>query len=453
MIKFKRQLSKLAVNTIKDQNCSEREKLDAIIVLRTASKDSFAQELPKLFDTVIQDKKNSEEEALSLISQMLYCAFTYLHRDYLMASTLEPLVNALGLLATQVHELLGRPNQTIALRIGRTVNSLHQYGRFLLHSLDHVTAPVAWRRLKEELGPNYHAHHPVCVAFDALRFGPLENDIEDSSKKLPRINWATKQKSWRQKCEPFITETLLPLLAPLREVFEGLDSRIMVGSRRAETLAIGERNIFSNIATLSDSLTVFSKNSAAVRQIGRWKNFVRARDSIWELLIDPGSQRSFREGGSALVRLLQDCPTSILSVLKELIAVDVFEEKLSVRLRNSTSSDDPLVFCHTDVLRESILELLRNITRHVRKGRLPRQTESTTEFVGEGIAVEMLLSEDNDYLELKIKNAGEPNEPEVHGRGLEMCAERLRPYEASVERDYDIKPPFVFGVRLRLLKG
>ncbi|MDT5121592.1 MAG: hypothetical protein QOC96_1074 [Acidobacteriota bacterium] len=457
MIKFRRQIAKLAINAIKDTECFARERLDAIVVLRTASKEAFAQNVPSIFKAIIQDGKLSEDQSLSLISQLLYGAFTYLQRGYLMSGTLRPLVEALTECASLVPGLLGQPNRTIALRVGRTINSLQQYGRFLLHSLTPITAPDAWRILKDQLGPKYHIHHPVCVAFDSLRFGPLEKDIENPLVEAPHINWSTKRKSWEQKCVPFIIDTILPLLTPLREVFEGLDAKIMVGENRAETLALVERKFFNDLATLSHLLAVFASSPTAMQQPGVWKNFVQARDSIWHLLIDPGKilQDNFREGGSSLIRLVQDCPADLLSITKEFTDADLFDGKLEIRLENELSSNSASVFCHTDVLRESITELLRNVNRHVRNLAVEHSKSAlkNTDSGGNAIPVEIHLSGDDQYLCLLMRNGGNPIESQAHGRGLEMCAERLSPYGATVKQEDSLPPPWVFGVELTFLRG
>jgi hypothetical protein len=460
MIKFRRQIANLAIHAAKDTECSVSERLDAIVILRTASKEAFAQNLPGIFNAIIQDDEISEAQTLSLVSQLLYCAFTYLQRDYLMSATLRPLVDALSKCTTQVPELLGQPNRAIALRVGRTINSLQQYGRFLLYSLNHITAPDAWRRLKGELGPQYHIHHPVCVAFDSMRFGALEKDIEKSLAEAPVINWTTKRRSWEQKCVPFIIDTILPLLPPLREVFEGLDAKIMVGESRAETLALVDKKFFNDLATISHQLAVFESSPTAVQQPGVWKNFVQARDSIWQLLINPGEIRpdNSREGGSALVRLVQDCPSDLLGITTEFTLEDLFEEKLKIQLKNSLSTDYTSVFCHSDVLRESITELLRNVIRHVRNVQAEHDEDDESvlkigDSNGDGIPVEIYLSDDDEHLCLRMRNRGIPIESEVHGRGLEMCSERLSPYGATVKPENSLPPPWVFGVKLTFLKG
>jgi hypothetical protein len=458
MIKFRRQVANLAIHAAKDAECSVSERLDAIVVLRTASKEAFAQNLPSIFNSIIQDDKISESQTLSLISQLLYCAFTYLQRDYLMSVTLRPLVDALNSCASLVPELLGQPNRAIALRVGRTINSLQQYGRFLLNSLNHITATDAWRRLKDVLGPQYHIHHPVCVAFDSLRFGALEKDIEKSLAEAPVINWATKRKSWEQKCVPFIIETILPLLTPLREVFEGLDAKIMVGESSADTLALVERKFFSDLATISHQLAVFESSPTAVQQPGVWKNFAQARDSIWHLLIDPGKIRrdNSREGGSALIRLVQDCPSDLLLIANEFLDRDLFEGKLEIKLKNDLLAPYASVFCHSDVLRESITELLRNVIRHVKDPQTEHGNElavRTANSNGYGIPVEIYLSDDDQHLCLRMRNGGVPVESEVHGRGLEMCSERLSPYGATVKPEDDLPSTWIFGVELTFLKG
>jgi hypothetical protein len=460
MIRFKKQISEIAINVIKDDACSERERLDAIVVLRTASKDAFAQRFPDIFNSLIQDDQTTEKQTLSLISQLLYCAFTYLQRDYLMSGTLEPLVRSLSKSASRVHELLGQPKQSIALRVGRTVNSLQQYGRFLVSSLNHVTAPDAWEKLKTQLGSKYHIHHPVSVALDSLRFGALEEDIENALAEPPIINWDTKRKSWENKCVPFIIVTILPLLTPLREVFEGLDANIIVGENRAETLAIVERKIFKDVATLSHSLAVFASNPTAVQKPGLWKDFVQARDYIWHLLIDPGEIRpdGFRDGGSALVRLIQDCPTDIFGITQEFTEGDLFKGRLQISIQNGLSSNSHLAFCHADVLRETIAEMLRNVSRHV--SNTPAKSHNGAEpppasihAPVDAIPVEIRLLDDDQHLYLSMKNGGFPIESQVRGRGLEMCSERLSPYGATVTPEDNLQPPWVFGVTLTFLRG
>jgi hypothetical protein len=290
-----------------------------------------------------------------------------------------------------------------------------------------------------------------------LRFGALEKDIEKSLAEGPIINWTTKRKSWEQKCVPFIIETILPLVTPLREVFEGLDAKIMVGENRAETLALVERKFFNDLATISHQLAVFESSPTAVQQPGVWKNFVQARDSIWHLIIDPGKIRpdDSREGGGALIRLVQDCPSDLLSIAKEFTAGDLFEGKLEIQLKNGLSTDIS-VFCHSDVLRDSITELLRNVIRHVKDLYAEHSNEAAiklTDSNGNGIPVEIYLSGDDQHLCLRMRNGGVPIESEVHGRGLEMCSERLSPYGATVKPEESLPPPWVFGVELTFLKG
>lgn len=43
----------------------------------------------------------------------------------------------------------------------------------------------------------------------------------------------------------------------------------------------------------------------------------------------------------------------------------MFNGKLDISLNNQLGSDQALVFCHSDVLRECISELLRNVDQHV----------------------------------------------------------------------------------------
>jgi hypothetical protein len=458
LTRFKKRIAKLAVDVIKDRECSAQERLDAIVVLRTASKDAFAQNLPNLFDVVIEDETESEENKLSLVSQLLYCAFTYLQREYLVGASLKPLVDALTQCASRIQDLLNQPNPVIVLRIGRTVNALEQYGRFMLHSENETAPQNAWSQLKEILGRNYHVHHPVCVAFDSLRFGTLEAEMEHPFIDPPEINWAAKRDSWEQKCEPFIIETLLPLLRPLREIFEGTDAKVMVGVNRAETLALVDKRIFSDISTLSHLLGVFAGDPTAVQQPGLWKSFIQARDALWRLLIDPGELRrdDSRQGGSALVRVLQDCPTDVFAIVEDLANGANREGNVNISLKDNLISRSR-AFCHSATLRETVSELLRNINEHVV---VPTEELQRNEVLTppdtsprSAVPVEIEVFDDNEKVYLQIKNGGTLRESDTPGRGLQSCAERLRPYAATIRiLDTDLQPPWLFGVKLGFIK-
>lgn len=461
LVRFKRQIARLAVATIKDHECSVRERLDAVVVLRTASKDAFANNLPSLFEVAIGDEGLSEQEREFLLSQLLYCAFTYLQRDYLMEVTLRPLVEALGKCAARVNELLSQPKPIAALRVGQTVNALQQYGRFMLLARDDVSPPDAWRRLRQEFGREYHVHHPVCEAFDALRLGPLlEREIDNRLSELPVMNWTKRRDRWEQTCEPFIVQTVLPLLRPLREVFEGLDCKVMAGETNAEILALVEGRIFTELSTLSHSLEVFANDPSALRQPGAWRRFVQARDALWRLLLDPGALRQddSRRGGSALVRLLQECPTDLVAIAKEFVGKSLSDRVLTIELANAPDSGES-VFCHSSVLRDTMSQLLDNVRVHVAEdtSRFPiagEESDRRSDCVSGGVPVKIVLTEEHSRVHLQILNGGKVRKSRTPGHGLEMCRQRLRPYGATlVKIDEQLPAPWVFGVRLTLLRG
>jgi signal transduction histidine kinase len=140
--------------------------------------------------------------------------------------------------------------------------------------------------------------------------------------------------------------------------------------------------------------------------------------------------------------------------MNELIVGELFKGILQISLKSLVTSGRTSVFCHTDVLRESVLELLNNVRRHIkRETSYVNDPEKPFESDSQGIPVEVVLSENDEHVLLSIKNAGMPIPSAARGRGLEMCSERLSPYGASVERDYDLQPPWVFGVKLLLLRG
>lgn len=452
LIKFKRQIARLAVDLIKDTKRSPPERLDAIVVLRTASKDTFAKHLPEIFDILIKDNGDNETK-ISLISQLLYCAFTYLQRDYLIPITLRPLVIALKKCSDRIHELLAQRNPDTALQVGQTVNALQQYGRFMLQSQIMASAPEAWNKLKDIFGDEYHQHHPVCEAFDTLRFGALEQEIENPRLARPVINWSSRRDSWEHKCAPFVLEAVLPLLKPVRRVFEGLDAKVMIGDINAEILALVEGRIFMDTSNLSLTLSTFAGKPTEVQQPSAWKVFTQARDRLWNLLIDPGSLREdrSREGGSALIRVLKDCPSDLLAVAGEFVEDPRFKDKLDIDVRCNLDFE-PLVFCHTDVLRESITELLRNVTRHAGMGTGDAIMQGDSVSIQERVPVLMQIYFERENICLRVKNGGALSDNPVRGRGLEKCSERLSPYGAILEKE-DPLPPWLFSIKLRLLKG
>jgi len=438
--KFRKALAQLTIAIAVHPESSESEQIDAVIVLRTASKEEFAYAVPKLFEAFLTRRM--------ALSQLLYSTFTYLDRDYLFPEMLAPLVDALG----KCSEPLIRHGISADKLggLGLTHKTLEHYGRYLLRTSAAPTPSEAWRALRTDLDANYHVHHPVCMAADALRLKLLEPSIEDPSQPLPEVNWCLIRRGWEERCVPFVLERLLPLVGVIRSVIDGFDAKVILANPTdLDGLAeLANGRVFSEAAIVSWCLLEFEQDPQSVRRPGKWRGFANARDRISRLLLNPGDVPS-RKGGSALIRLLMGCPADLRAVIPSQIVGSLVGDP---RLLIDWEIEDPSVpvFCHESTVIEVVTELLSNILKHCLNVTKVRIVVGPAE---DGTAVHVF----NDGQRKKHVENGRLTDIEKmrneSSRGLETCRERLQAYGARLKVDDSERDGWTFIASIEFERG
>lgn len=410
---FREIIVRLAVMTIKDGGRNPQERMCAIAVLRTISKANFAENLSDLFSATKKDTL--------LTCQLLYCAYTYLRRDYLLTESIEPLAKALDKCLSSLPQLDAQSKDDDLKDIRRTIEAMLKQYKSRTNSM-----PIAWKEL-QEIFKDYRKHNSLCEPIKQLRFG-YDDHFKDSSTRPPNTDWRLASQNWEERCVSFLYTTLVPLLKPLRSVFEGADIEVIIGKRESEALAqFSERgDAQNNITKLSQLLEKFSKDENSIHT-GDWEVFIEARDFLWALVFDPGRfEDNIRKDGSALIKILwglQGCPTSVQSLLDDIPKEDV--EGLEIIIKNDLKEKDYRVFCHKTVASECLAELMHNV-RHVKPA-----------SPGDLVKVEVRAFREDETgkgeIHIVVSNDGLCVKPEERGEGLKAAMERLKPYGAYLE--------------------
>lgn len=382
---FKQQISGLAKGLILDASCLISDRRDAIVVLRTASKERFTQYLPELFNALITESP--------LLDQLLYGAFTYLQREYVMRESLLPLVNGLEQCTQEVRKRLG---SSVDTEVGQTINSLFLLGIYISDAINEdETSPVgAWRILKREWADRYNAHHPLADSVRSLFLSYVEDVLLDANQELPEIDWRGIRDKWNLVERHLIR--ILRWLNPLRSVFEGLDSCGILPLGEGEDLAqAGTSEGVTRISTLRTQLDLFANSPKSVRAFGEWEAFKKERDWFWTLLLNPGREENgVTAQASTLITILQGCPCDITSVMSSVLQEPARKRHpLSVKIDNYFE-DGTMVFCHEIVLSGCLRELLYNVEKHTEKAD------------AQPINVLISIEEEDSYIYVTVKNDG-----------------------------------------------
>jgi hypothetical protein len=404
---FKRQIADLALQQTLDESCSVDDRREAIVVLRTTSKERFAKHLPALFRALISSHE--------LTPQLLYGAFTYLHRDYLMTESLRPLVESLSICAKEVREKVGL---AVSLAVGRTINALHLFGTFVMRKADdgEVSSINAWRFLRNEWADRYDAHHPLADSIRGLFLGYIEDNVLDAAKDLPVFDWHGARRKW-DLVERHIVQ-ILSWIEPLQPVFEGLQECGFLTPADASNLALAStQDSLSRTLTLRTQLDMFANRPGSVRDYGQWEAFLKERTWFWDVFFNPGIHiKGEIVRPSALLTILKSCPCDLAQVLTSVLTELAITEpqQFNISLRNSP--DEPLwVFCHEDVMEACLRELLNNARRHSKKTEVE--------------VLNLLISLDlGSEIQLSVKNDGGPKRSIGMKRGLTRFRQVLRAY-------------------------
>jgi hypothetical protein len=429
----------LAAELAMDANELDEVRRDAIIVLRTASKDRFAFHFTDLFKVLVRNH--------SLVAQLLYCAFTYLQREYLAHHTLSVLVDRLDQTARYARELPVHNSQDLhaRLHVAQTVNSLLIQGMSLLHEVRQESAsPIqAWRQLKENWVDNYlhEPHHLLAEAIRNLHLGLLEAMLEDPNKEMPVLHWNELRDSWISQ-ERHVLQ-ILALLPAIRSLIDVLPAANVITRQECESLALARTTGVAMVSTLRTQLDLFSDSPRSVRYLGEWEKLKSARDWLFNTLLNPGRKnqgQEKRESPSTLLVALQDCPCDVAQAVNNFVLEpQPYGTYLKVRFDGNLPSTDCRAFCHKTVLMSFLREATRNAALHTK-----RKSNDAP------VNVTIFLKTTESHVQIQITNDGESKQSANVGQGLKRYREYMMAYGGHLiaKPQTDKKVTYVVTVKL-----
>lgn len=487
LLRFKELLSQVAAEIIASgPGCGDEDeeaRRNAIIVLRVASKTEFARRLPTLLAALLP----SGPERLRLVWQLLYCAFTYLQRDYQVSATLSGLVKALEQCEAQTDEFVRVAEGPARLEVARTVRVLSQYARDQQNRLArnemrrfpgslrprHVAA--RWRELHDEVRTNldlmqfHHRPSAIVSALGGLRFGPVVARVRRRDDD-PRF-WKERLARWNTASG--VISRIRPLLLENESLLAEFED---VDKQDRDILLSEGPDLTTLMASIGYYLILFAQSPSTKRNDAIWSKFTEAVDRLWRLAFDRGRYDGTLIGGSALARLVCTCPTDLrahvpasLADLRSHLGVasdagldgcpDLTIERTGLlggpgRDCEAAHQQQPIkVFCHEHLVGHYIAELLLNILTHNappsagRPLRAVIDAEEHTERADDGT--------DERLVYVTIRNNGTKRDKKpvgLTGVGLDLMEQRLAPYGVVVDRNRKVTRGWRYEIQLRFRK-
>jgi hypothetical protein len=432
-------MARLALSVAQNGSLLDDVRQSAIIVLRKASKEQFAAQLPSLMTKVLERPK--------LVAQLLYCAFTLLEgKSISRGNRLPQIVDSLDKVSEMLRVVLNQQADKIGvLPALQTVEHMRASGlyRWQLKSVGPMTLPDAWKQLKHLFGPDYTWHHENCRPVRNLFLKALDEDLKDRSVLLTHVGWHRLLEAWEETTEPFLLKQLLPQLSQLRSVFRGRYVLRKVGFENRDLLAEEDhRGIRTRMSIIKNSLLEFAGDRTRVRDPNLWEAFKEARDDLWNLLFSPGE--TYGEA-SVLLKLLHGCPyelqglPSLMERVRMSLTSRVDSYPLSVAYRPASGIDHELLFCHEEVIEQCFEELLSNISKH----RRPRESDHA-----DPIPVQVFISKVNGSVRITVANQETVREDRGGATGgISVCKELLNAYGASLDIE-SCSLPWTFVISL-----
>lgn len=442
MPRFKDILARIAADIISDRESADDECQSAITVLRTGSKKEFADRLPVLFEKLLAREVGEDISAgQSLTELLLYCAFTYLQRDYQVSTTINPLVDSLLECQKKLAEAVPATADHRA-RTSDILRALLGYGRYQKRRLElrdrgQLTAYHSWQTLQRELLPIWRIPHSFAAALLATVF-PHKDDEDWARDNMGTTEWSERLEAWEQTY-PFLQSVILPALEPLQKILLGVGESFSkeIGQLTSDPNTDDPANKL--VEDYSSLLRWFSQNARFTEDDFSWTRFNRLAKILSDLLANPKD--------SILARLMAGCPCDLSTIVDAAKPQEQAREDrmlTPVTLERSGLVARPMmVFCHSQLLRACVVELIYNAQKYA-------QPDG-----GDPVKVSLFLSDQPDSFELAVRNSGKRNGPvpemgESTHRGHVWCEQTLNRYGADlrITPPQDLRKPWVYEARI-----
>jgi hypothetical protein len=411
---------------------------NAIIVLRTSSKEVFAKRFAELFDTC----RDSTDDIL--IKQLLYDGFTYLEGPHQPTpQELEKLVGALRIVADKINK--PTTGWLLSQSIDETVSSL--YRRADLRSLTAEAAaqgPLnAWRGLQTayrqmrldtaNLSDPKAGHSEVQEAIGQLSLTADRNEPEMlrflSNPEQPPPQFLVEfahglAKRW-EICESFLRKKMLPYLAQLIEILQAEEAREISYLDYGDTVRIASLCNSKNPPaewTFSKLINAIATDLNVLRDESIWRTYEDEHRWFYDCLLQLGAE-GVRE--ARLLQLLSSAPVKLKKAVSEAYADLQYRQLKGFILSGVESLDDIEVFCTEHVLRNVVGEIFENASKHWR-------TEDREASRFPEIRVKSERHNDKGVVLLRVQN-NRTKRHEEPGVGLFRVAHSLRPFEGNLK--------------------
>jgi hypothetical protein len=444
--KLRQALARIAYLTAINEDAKPSDRLNALTVLRNASKPFFIEKFQELFKALV--------EIPGARNHLLYDAASYLSRPYHQTAEMLGRIRD-QIVCTQLLVNQGEISVDDGERTGLGLLLNHAELAYAQAEASPKTLPEAWRALKHLLCEDYRkGHHRVSSHFDKLIPGPADEDIliilgRQEPIPIDFHPWLRSVADTWITCQDFLDQEILPLLVHLESLILSEEGeRAFGGKARCQKLhqMIEDRKKNISLADSSFSATVkdISRFSETPIDVDQWKQFC---DGIYwhgSLLLNPG----FHENDpSALIMLLNSAPSKLGPIFE-----DIYKEKKDdlgshdITGLEKIVDSDQLVLCSKFQLRELISELFTNCRKHAPKKSCHINIKLDLNHADDGIVTIGITNKPISIVHKK------------HGLGLIKAKNRLNGYGASikfqksVERDtHNVDESFT--IEIQFLKG
>jgi orotate phosphoribosyltransferase len=348
-------VARLAAAVAEADDVADADRGNAMLVLRLASPELFAESLDAIFSRVYADR--------SLVAQLLHGVEAVIERPYPRSEQAwEPLVRALKAMRKQIDDG-AVPEESPGVRDVRSLAD-RALGRQRRAAARELGAAQAWSRLKVVFDTEYYRHGVGAAVRRLYPHQYLWWEAEPGTAGDDRRRaWAQLllPSSW-ERIEGFLTTEVLPLLSRLHRPLGSAVAREALGREFAGRLL---DDLERHWPVSRWELAHLARDVAAGRQsladsVVR-RRYEREYDLLLRSLLDADDDEASPSSG--LIRLAADVPAELYAEVTQ--AAEAFYDPLVGEPDCSGVADDgTLVLLPRSALQTLLFDVLENVAEH-----------------------------------------------------------------------------------------
>jgi len=332
-------------------------RLQAITVLRNASKESFIAKLPELFEHGISDN--------NILVQILYDIFSFIQKPYHRSTViLSQLLDSLR----RCKDFLSSISTTglTYLDIEKTLDSLIRLSELfeVEASIGELDGPQLWHRLLERYKDDI-----VCHATSApQRMIDIILILNDPTPGLPPYEELNSAVNAWKTCERFLSVHAVPYIRKLNDILLEYYAEELVESDQLYLRQLIGQNDMYRLGRLSEYLSRFITDPLNWND-NKLRNECRTEANWWyQLFLNPGDNFSSpRVEPAELIQWLDRCPANLLESIQN--AEESLKNQYRFNCTYTPNNLDVMVFCDKPLLESSILHIIQNANEPKHKAR------------------------------------------------------------------------------------